>query len=182
MAGNLPQDDGPPTEAELDRAAERAAQRIQRFAAVRAKIVELSVTEAAAGGAIRATVSSTGALTNVELAGRAARLTANEAVAQLVACVQRAQARIADHVAALMRAELGDDPAIEPIVSDYRQRFPAPPPPAPSRPAPSHPAAPTPADPPLAAAPLAAPTIVRRGAPGGEDDDWGNQSFLVRVE
>lgn len=175
-----------PTAAELERASARAAARVARLASANTRLNGTTVTETAANGAIRATVSMSGALLKVELPGAGARLSTLDAVTQLTACIQRAQARIAQRAAELMASELGDDPAVEEVLKTYRDRFPAPPEPRPGS------ATPPPMPPPPRAEPprpgVETPRPAPRSNPGpprrnraADEDDWGSQSFMRPV-
>lgn len=177
-----------PTTAELDRAGQQMAQRMAAIGQADAKLHASTITETGANGAIRVTVSTSGALRKAELVGGGARLSAGEAIAELTACIQRAQAKIAQRAAEVLAGELGNDPAIERVITSYQERYPTPPEPAPAwnqsqtpppagyadRP-PVPPAPPRPAPQPMQRTTQAAP---RRNT---NDDDWGSQSFMRPV-
>jgi hypothetical protein len=184
--------DDPPTRTEFDLVKARAQTRLEKLTRANMRLAELSITETVANGAIRATVSSSGALRKVEMVGPgASRLSPTDAITQLTACIQRAQARIAGAAAEIMSAELGDDPVTDGVAAGYRTRFPAPPEPGPGWTAPvPPPVPPSPPAPPRPAVDLArhqAPQPALRPNPArprrsvDDDDDLGNQPFLRPV-
>jgi DNA-binding protein YbaB len=101
---------------------EATAARLDRLSTA---IAAISVTEHADDGSVRVTATSTGRVTAIELADSVRRLTPAAIAATVLRCVQRAQARIADQVAAATQDTLGDHPAGRDIVAEYRSRFPA---------------------------------------------------------
>ncbi|GDY32302.1 YbaB/EbfC family nucleoid-associated protein [Gandjariella thermophila] len=162
----------------LDDITAQARQRHQQFAMVRQKIEAVTVTERSPDGVVRATVNSGGALTGLALTDRARQLSPNEIAARVLACVQRAQARIAERVRDIVAETVpGDDPAAAKIVAGFRGRFPEPPADAGTR---TEPAAEIRLGE-LAQEPPAPPKPAprRQGAPSDDgDDDWAHRSFL----
>jgi DNA-binding protein YbaB len=112
------------TEEELRLEDRAAQQRIERFAAAADKIDNTEVTESSPRGEVRVTVRTSGAVTAIELGPGGVRCSATEIVALVLGCVQRAQARIAEVAQRILAAEVGDDPAADLVLGDYRNRFP----------------------------------------------------------
>ncbi|TDP96751.1 YbaB/EbfC family nucleoid-associated protein [Labedaea rhizosphaerae] len=113
------------TEEELRLEDRAAQQRIERFAAAADKIDNTEVTESSPRGEVRVTVRTSGAVRAIELGPSGVRLSATEIVSLVLGCVQRAQTRIAEVAQRILAAEVGDDPAADLVLSDYRNRFPA---------------------------------------------------------
>lgn len=99
----------------------------QRFDAARRAIDEVSVTEAAAGGAIVLTVDSSGIPTDLRLGDDVGRMKPDTIATEIMSCLRRAQARLAERVGAVVAGTVGDDAGAEAIAEEYQYRFPAPP-------------------------------------------------------
>ncbi|MFD0206044.1 MULTISPECIES: YbaB/EbfC family nucleoid-associated protein [Saccharothrix] len=97
----------------------------QRFDAARRAIDEVSVTETAAGGAIVLTVASSGIPTDLRLGGDVDRMKPDQIAAQIMACLRRAQARLADRVGAVVTDTIGDTAGGQAIAQEYQHRFPS---------------------------------------------------------
>lgn len=97
----------------------------QRFDAARRAIDEVSVTETAAGGAIVLTVASSGIPTDLRLGGDVDRMKPEQIAAQIMACLRRAQARLADRVGAVVADTIGDAAGGQAIAEEYQNRFPS---------------------------------------------------------
>ena len=164
------------TRERLREMARQAELRSQQFARVRDDIQALTVTEQSARGAVRATVQASGALSDLRMTDEVSRMRPNQIAAEVLACIRRAQARLADRVRDVVTENVpGDDPAGRRIVDQYRAQFPEPEPepqPAPAgamRLVPEETEQPPPVRP------------VRRPRPGPDDDDsWEDQTFLRR--
>ena len=113
------------TEEELRREDRAAQDRIERFAVAADKIDNTEVTESSPRGEVFVTVSTSGAVRAIELGANGVRLSATEIVSLVQGCVRRAQMRIAEVAQQILAAEVGDDPAADLVLSDYRNRFPA---------------------------------------------------------
>ncbi|MEV8443534.1 hypothetical protein AB0425_39690 [Actinosynnema sp. NPDC051121] len=100
------------------------AEQAQRFDAARRAIDDVSVTETAAGGAIVLTVASSGIPTDLRLGGDVDRMKPDQVAAQIMACLRRAQARLADRVGAVVADAIGDAAGGQAIAEEYRNRFP----------------------------------------------------------
>jgi hypothetical protein len=96
----------------------------QRFDAARRAIDDVSVTETAAGGAIVLTVASSGIPTDLRLGGDVDRMKPDQIAAQIMACLRRAQARLADRVGAVVTDAIGDAAGGQAIAEEYQNRFP----------------------------------------------------------
>lgn len=93
----------------------------------------LRVTETDPSGAVRVTVDSQGRLIDVVTTPQVARLPAEQVGPLVLACVQRAQSRIAGQIAALARNTVGEDEMATHVVETMRARFPEPAPATPVR-------------------------------------------------
>lgn len=108
---------------------------VARLDQVTEKINAATVTERSADGGVTVTVTSSGRVVGLQLDESVRELTPGGIASKVLQCVQRAQSRIADQVAAATQSVLGDHPLGQDIVADYRSRFPAvEPPPEPVRP------------------------------------------------
>src|SRR2546423_11414775 len=87
---------------------DQAERRRARRAELWQRLESLTVTEVGARGALRVTVGSGGELINLELAEQARALPAQQLSAQVMAAIRRAQAALAQQVAAA--AGQADDP------------------------------------------------------------------------
>jgi hypothetical protein len=103
----------------------RVTEQAQRFDAARRAIDDMSVTETAAGGAIVLTVASSGIPTDLRLGGDVDRMKPDQVAAQIMACLRRAQARLADRVGAVVADTIGDAAGGQAIAEEYRTRFPS---------------------------------------------------------
>jgi DNA-binding protein YbaB len=86
----------------------------------------LRVTETDPSGAVRVTVDSLGRLLEVVTTPQVARLPAEQVGPLVLACVQRAQSRIAGRIAALAGDTVGEDEMATHVVDTMRARFPEP--------------------------------------------------------
>lgn len=146
----------------------------QRFDAARGALDEVSVTETTAGGAIVVTVGSAGTPTELWLGDDVGRMKPDQVAAQIMACLRRAQARLADRVAVVVTDTMGDAAGAEAVVDEYRNRFP---PPADVDDAPLAPLEENAdfglSDMDIEMSPPAAPARPRRHTPTrNEDEDW----------
>jgi YbaB/EbfC DNA-binding family protein len=155
----------------------------QRYDAARRAIDEVSVTETAAGGAIVLTVDSSGVPTDLRLGEDVGRIKPDMVAAEIMNCLRRAQARLADRVGAVVAQTVGDEAGAEAIAEEYHLRFPPPPDAAEVPPPPTAENAnfglsamePEPTPPPPAAAPVQTPAKAPQRPPARTDDDenWG---------
>ncbi|MBB5803115.1 hypothetical protein F4560_002883 [Saccharothrix ecbatanensis] len=96
----------------------------QRFDAARRAIDDVSVTETAASGAIVLTVASSGIPTDLRLGGDVDRMKPDQIAGQIMVCLRRAQARLADRVGAVVADTIGDAAGGQAIAEEYHNRFP----------------------------------------------------------
>ncbi|SHG10674.1 YbaB/EbfC family nucleoid-associated protein [Streptoalloteichus hindustanus] len=174
--------DGARTEQELDRWAAEVTAKAERYQDMQQQVSSISSTAASSDGAVRVTVDSSGVLTGLEISDRVRQMSGSEVAALVLTTMRRAQARITDQVAEVMRSTVGDDAqTVEAVVGNYRQRFPEPEPEEATgsvgaeemRFAPGDDADDTDeAEPPR-------PTPPPRSRPRRDDDEeWGGDSFL----
>ncbi|MEU4767548.1 YbaB/EbfC family nucleoid-associated protein [Actinosynnema sp. NPDC023794] len=166
----------------------------QRFDAARRAIDEVSVTETAAGGAVVLTVASSGIPTDLRLGVDVGRMKPDQVATQIMACLRRAQARLADRVGTVVAETIGDAAGGQAIAEEYQSRFPSlsavdgeppsplaenlafglsdldgePEPPT-AAPVPDRQARP---GPPATAAPTAPVRMAHRAPGGNDDEDW----------
>jgi DNA-binding protein YbaB len=99
-------------------------QKAERYRAMRAATDTVRVTESTSDGAVSVTVDATGQLVDVTTSSAVGRRKPEQIGPLVMACVRRAQSRLADQVGEAMRHSLGTDPVTERIVEGYRHRFP----------------------------------------------------------
>ncbi|HEV7829873.1 MAG TPA: YbaB/EbfC family nucleoid-associated protein [Pseudonocardiaceae bacterium] len=100
------------------------ASKAAQFHTMRAQIEQIQATEVSADGAVRVTVDSTGALTDLALNEKIRDLSPPEVAAQVMACLRRAQQQLAPRVHDAMQATIGsEDGLVERVMSGYRERF-----------------------------------------------------------
>lgn len=93
------------------------------------RVAGLSATATGVDGAVRVTVASTGAVTDLRLDDRVHRLSGADLAAQILAAMRRAQAGLADQVAAAVRDTVGpDSESGRAVLHSFAHRFPEPPP------------------------------------------------------
>ena len=111
----------------LDRADARLARMTRSHAELDRVMAGVRITESDPTDAVRVTVDAEGKVLDVVTTSAVARLPA-ERIGQVVRdCLYRAQARIADEIAALAGQVVGEnDEMAEHVVATMRERFPAP--------------------------------------------------------
>ncbi len=111
-------------EQRLSQWAQGFADKAAQFHAMRVQVEQVQITEVSADGAVRVTVDSTGALSDLVFNDRIRDLSPPEVAAQVMGCLRRAQRQLAPRVQEAMQATVGDeDPLAERVVSGYRDRF-----------------------------------------------------------
>lgn len=178
--------------ADLDKWVADAETNAARYRQLSDGMDQVTVTETAPDGNVTVTVNVNGVVTDLRISERATGMPGPRLATAVLTTMRRAQSRLAGRVAELMRDTVGQDTGLaDTVVSDYQQKFPAPPEPqrpapvdeipiaqAPPRPAPPMP---TPAVPMPPRAPRPAPRPRSAARP---DDDWdeGNGSFMQEVD
>jgi DNA-binding protein YbaB len=100
------------------------ASKAAQFQTMRAQVAQIQVTEVSADGAVRVTVDSTGALTDLALNEKIRDLSPPEVAAQVMTCLRRAQQQLAPRVhEAMLDTVGGEDHLVDRVVSGYRERF-----------------------------------------------------------
>jgi len=100
------------------------AAKAEQFHAMRSQVEQVQVSETSRDGAVRVTVDSRGALTELAFTDRIREMSAPELAVQVMACLRRAQRQLAPLVHEAMQATVGgDEPVVEKVVSGYRERF-----------------------------------------------------------
>ena len=96
-------------------------------AALADRVAGISASATGADEAIRVTVGSSGALTDLRLADRVQRMTGAELAGEILRTTQRAQANLTEQVAAAVEETVGGDSETGRAVLDsFAQRFPEP--------------------------------------------------------
>ncbi|HEY6424638.1 MAG TPA: YbaB/EbfC family nucleoid-associated protein [Pseudonocardiaceae bacterium] len=109
---------------QLSQWAQGFADKAEQFGAMRAQVEQVQVTESSTDGAVRVTVDSSGALTDLALTDKIRDMASSEVAAQVMACTRRAQQRLAGRVREAMAATVGgEQQVIEHVVSGYRERY-----------------------------------------------------------
>ncbi|ANZ34731.1 hypothetical protein BBK82_00190 [Lentzea guizhouensis] len=123
MIGGSPEQ----VERQLEDWARQAEQKAERYQEMSAAVSAVSATESSPDGVVRVTVNASGAVSALELTDRIREQTGQAVAAQIMATIQKAQARLAGQVQAAMQATIaGEQSTIESVVSSYEQRFPEP--------------------------------------------------------
>jgi DNA-binding protein YbaB len=185
MSGPIFGGDAKTVNARLDDWVAAARAKAERYQDVAARTRAVSVTETSRDGLVTVSVDANGTVTDLTLTDRVRDLSGQQVATAVLRTIQRANARIPDRIAELMRAAVGDDPAtIDAVLANYRARFPEPEP---------EPAAPEiatelrigqdeqpdeqPAEPP-AAPPEPAPRPRPEPPRDDNDDDWEGPTIL----
>ncbi len=124
MIGGSPEQ----VERQLEDWARQAERKAERYQEMGAAVSAVSATESSPDGMVKVTVNASGAVSALELTDRIREQSGPAVAAQIMQCVQRAQAKLAGQVAAAMQATIGGDEqsTIDTVVSSYEQRFPEP--------------------------------------------------------
>jgi DNA-binding protein YbaB len=108
--------------------AQGIARKAERYEAFGQRTKEIRLSAEGAGGAVRVTIGADGAVTDLVLTERVRAIAPDELAAQILAAMRRAQAGLADRVAAVAAEEVGaEDPHTAALLVDtLRARFPDP--------------------------------------------------------
>lgn len=114
-------------ERQLEEWAQQAEQKAERYQQMSAAVSAVGATESSPDGMVTVTVNASGAISNLQLSDQIRNHSGADVAGQIMACMQRAQGRLAAQVAEAMQATIGDDQStIDTVVSGYEQRFPEP--------------------------------------------------------
>lgn len=97
-----------------------------RFRRLAGAVDALRVTRGSPDGEVEVTVDGQGQLVDVHFSDRVRTTDPDRVARELMTCLRRAQAELADRVADLGTRERGMDDAVGAIVDGYRRRFPVP--------------------------------------------------------
>jgi DNA-binding protein YbaB len=112
------------TQRRLSQWAQGFADKAEQFHAMRTQVEQVEVTESARDGAIRVTVDSRGALTNLAFTDRIREVSPPELAAAVMICLRRAQQQLAPLIQDAMQATIGgEEPLVDKVVSGYQERF-----------------------------------------------------------
>lgn len=115
---------GPEPERPFSEVSAEARHTLERLGELRSQAERVSVTETSADGSVTVTVNSGGVLTDLIITDQAGDRPGARIAATVLATMRRAQARIADRMAEVMRA---DDPELrDRVLAVYHDRFPEP--------------------------------------------------------
>ncbi len=116
--------DSDQTERRLSQWAQGFADKAKQFRAMRTHVEQVQVTDSSRDGAVRVTVDSRGALTDLAFSDRIREMSPPELAAQVMVCLRRAQQQLAPLVQDAMQATVGsEEPLVDNVVSSYRERF-----------------------------------------------------------
>lgn len=122
-----PQAGGDLTDAALDQWVADAEAKAEKYKALSVGMALVAVTETSPDGLITVTVNSTGLLTELRISERATGMPGPRTAAAVMATMRRAQSRVVDRVAEVMRTTIGDDTTmVDAVLADYRGKFAAP--------------------------------------------------------
>lgn len=196
MADATPNAAGEPA-AIVDQWVAQAKAKADRYRSMQAAVGGVSVTESSKDGMVSVTVDSAGNVSDLRLTDKVRQLSGAQVASAVLLTLRRAQARLPERLGEVMAATIGEDQqTVETIVGNYRAKFPEPEEPQEqaasdgvrrigtlpqeaSAPPPSRPASPpqpTPPPPP----PPAAPAPARPRRDDGDDEGWGDRTFMVR--
>lgn len=114
-------------ERQLEEWAQQAEQKAERYQQMSTAVSAVSASDSTPDGMVRVTVNSSGAISGLELSDQIRTHSGADVAGQIMACVQRAQSKLAAQVAQAMQATIGDEQStIDTVVSGYEQRFPEP--------------------------------------------------------
>lgn len=113
-------------EGTLERLQERAEQRAGVAERAGQALATLTSTAESAGGAVRATVTASGRLSDLELGKETRRWAPAKVAQEILQCVRLAQARLAEVAADTLADGSAEDPLADYVVDRLRRDFPAP--------------------------------------------------------
>ncbi len=148
----------------------QVADNARRFQELTERVARLRITESSPDGTVRVTVSASGLLTDLVLRDSRYPRPASEVAAQVMDCLQRAQARIPDLLQHEIATTVGtQDPSAHLLVDDARRRFPAPPPRPEQRREPE------------VVPPQAVPVAPRQPNRPRDEDDWDGREIMQDI-
>ncbi|GAB3298991.1 YbaB/EbfC family nucleoid-associated protein [Parasphingorhabdus pacifica] len=104
---------------------ERAAEKAQKFDAMRSRVEQISVTESTRDGAVRVTVGFNGLLQGLQLSEAAANRPMAKLSTEIMRTVQLAQSKLPDLMQEAVADTVGtEDTAAQHVVSEARRNFP----------------------------------------------------------
>jgi DNA-binding protein YbaB len=113
--------------AKLDAWVTAAREKAQRYRSVQADTSQVSITETSKDGLVTVTVDANGTMTDLRLTDRVRELSGQQVAAAVLATVRRANAKIPERIAEILRDRAADDRAtIDAVLANYRSRFPEP--------------------------------------------------------
>jgi DNA-binding protein YbaB len=132
LTGPISGDDEAAVNAKLDAWVTAAREKAQRYRSVQADTSQVSITETSKDGLVTVTVDANGTMTDLRLTDGVRELSGQQVAAAVLATVRRANAKIPERIAEILRDRAADDRAtIDAVLANYRSRFPEPEPDAP---------------------------------------------------
>jgi hypothetical protein len=104
---------------------EKAAGTVERYRELEQRLGALSITEEGLNGGVRVTVGQSGLVTAMSASDNLVGVQPSQVVAELLAAMRRAQARLAAKVEEVMVEVVGDDTeSVSAVVGSFRRAFP----------------------------------------------------------
>lgn len=151
---------------------------MERFARMRTRAEQVSVTETSPDGHVTVTVNSGGVPTDLRITDEALGQTGAQVAAAVMATMRRAQARLGSRMSEVMQATTSaDKEAVDRVLTVYRDRFPEPQPDEPSHSAPNTEMR---FDAATDEPPAPAPVHRRPRHAAADDDDWDAGGSIMK--
>jgi DNA-binding protein YbaB len=101
-----------------------AAEKAAKFARMRQEVERVSITESAAGGAVRVTVGHNGLPTDVSMTDAVRKLSPDQIAAAVMDAMRLAQSRYPQRLAEIMAETVGDNATTRHILATADENFP----------------------------------------------------------
>lgn len=118
----------------VDEWEKNAVEKAAKYESMRQEVERISITESAAGGAVRVTVGNNGIPTDIAMTEGVSRLRPEQIAAAVMEAMRKAQSRYPAELQRIVGDTVGDTPAARHIVAEADRNFPRdeePPPPPP---------------------------------------------------
>lgn len=111
----------------LDRWVAENEAKAQRFQQMRDGVQQVSTTETSRDGIVTVTVDAAGNMSDLQITDGVKQLSGSKVASEVLGTMRRAQSRLADQVAEVVSATVGDDPStMDTVLSSYHGKFPEP--------------------------------------------------------
>lgn len=101
-----------------------ATEKAAKYERMRQEVEQVSITESAAGGAVRVTVGQNGLPTDVSMTDGVRKLSPDQIAAAVMDAMRKAQSRYPQRLAEIMAETVGEDATTAHIVATAEQNFP----------------------------------------------------------